>query len=638
MLFEEAYEVLRGLRDENPDLPMNDDTFTKGRIESLEEYFTHIGHLAKYHTDQIAMWGYSNATYQKSAKFLMLPMDEKHDVEAGCFYIDLDSRNIQVPSAYVKNGVSVTGDQLAETLMFKVPRYFDYTDLTSTEIYVQWTNPAGQEGASRIVLVDYESEPGYILFGWPLTSSITVEGKNPLKFSVRFFIRDSITKSIKYSLNTLATSVSIKQALYTDFNNDLQADDPASLFATAIKNGLNSNVTLAMVPEFFDEFVLPAKISLNPDTDSLEMVVSGGSPDTGTVNYVWTYLPRYVKNNQVVSRENDPQMVEMTSKVYRKKPDSVTTPLENRTYWEKSADGKYTITGDTSFKEGKEYFEEVNVYTIFSKTTDKANVLSPNVKYWDDPDEGHHISGEYIVRLINYIGANDTEGVQIRSCIVPCVEYVNFKTNLGSHAELIEVSDDSFEATLSVNVEVNDNAKKTYTWYKKELNNTFTEIPNSDTDYLIADQPGWYKVKVVGSLNREEMYNESAVCKVHKAIAAPVINKHLIDDVEVKGTNGTIMYNKAAGSILDLSININELTDLEKDEVTFSWFRNTVTNEGIDSNGIPVSLEQTDVVAIEDNHLKVKASGVDIYYCVITNKLAGKTADTTSDAFLITST
>lgn len=617
---------------------MNDDTFAKGRIESLEEYFTHIGHLAKYHTDQIAMWGYSNATYQKSAKFLMLPMDEKHNVEAGCFYIDLDSRNIQVPSAYVKNGVSVTGDQLAETLMFKVPRYFDYTDLTSTEIYVQWTNPAGQEGASRIVLVDYESEPGYILFGWPLTSSITVEGKNPLKFSVRFFIRDSITKSIKYSLNTLATSVSIKQALYTDFNNDLQADDPASLFATAIKNGLNSNVTLAMVPEFFDEFVLPAKISLNPDTDSLEMVVSGGSPDTGTVNYVWTYLPRYVKNNQVVSRENDPQMAEMTSKVYRKKPDSVTAPLENRTYWEKSADGKYTITGDTSFKEGKDYFEEVNVYTIFSKTTDKANVLSPNVKYWDDPEEGHHISGEYIVRLINYIGANDTEGVQIRSCIVPCVEYVNFKTNLGSHAELIEVSDDSFEATLSVSVEVNDNAKKTYTWYKKELDGTFTEISNSDADYLIANQPGWYKVKVVGSLNREEMYNESAVCKVHKAITAPVINKHLIDDVEVKGTNGTIMYNKAAGSILDLSIDINELTDLEKDEVTFNWFRNTVTNEGIDSNGIPVSLEQTDVVAIEGNHLKVKASGVDIYYCVITNKLAGKTADTTSDAFLITST
>ena len=638
MLFEEAYEVLRGLRDENPDLPMNDDTFKKGRIESLEEYFTHIGHLARYHTDQIAMWGYSNATYQKSAKFLMLPMDEKHDVEAGCFYIDLDSRNIQVPSAYVKNGVSVTGDQLAETLMFKVPRYFDYTDLTSTEIYVQWTNPAGQEGASRIVLVDYESEPGYILFGWPLTSSITVEGKNPLKFSVRFFIRDSITKNIKYSLNTLATSVSIKQALYTDFNNDLQADDPASLFATAIKNGLNSNVTLAMVPEFFDEFVLPAKISLNPDTDSLEMVVSGGSPDTGTVNYVWTYLPRYVKNNQVVSRENDPQMVEMTSKVYRKKPDSVTTPLENRIYWEKSADGKYTITGDTSFKEGKDYFEEVNVYTIFSKTTDKANVLSPNVKYWDDPEEGHHISGEYIVRLINYIGANDTEGVQIRSCIVPCVEYVNFKTNLGSHAELIEVSDDSFEATLSVSVEVNDNAKKTYTWYKKELDGTFTEISNSDADYLIANQPGWYKVKVVGSLNREEMYNESAVCKVHKAITAPVINKHLIDDVEVKGTNGTIMYNKAAGSILDLSIDINELTDLEKDEITFNWFRNTVTNEGIDSNGIPVSLEQTDVVAIEGNRLKVKASGVDIYYCVITNKLAGKTADTTSDAFLITST
>lgn len=638
MLFEDAYKVLEKLHADNPDLPMNEDTFAKGRIDSLEEYFTHIGHLAKYHTDQIAMWGYSNATFQKSAKFLMLPMDEKHNPEAGCFYIDLNSRNIQVPSVYVKNGVSVTGDQLAETLMFKVPRYFDYTDLTSTEIYVQWTNPAGQEGASRIVLVDHESEPGYILFGWPLTSTITVEGKNPLKFSVRFFIRDSITKTIKYSLNTLASSVSIKQALYTNFNNDLQVDDPASLFATAIKNGLNSNVTLAMVPEFFDEFVLPEKMSLDLTTDSLEMIVSGGSPDTGTVNYVWTYLPRYVKNNQVVSRAEDPQMYEETNKVYREKPVSVTEPLENRIYWEMTSDGKYIITSDEAFKENKKYYELVNVYTIYSEDTDKADILSPNVKYWDDPDEGHHISGEYIVRLINYIGANSTEGTQTRTCIVPCIEYVKFDTNLNSHSELMKVSDDNYETTLSVTVAVNDDAAKVYTWYKKTLDGDFEEITDADEDYCIVTEPGWYKVKVVGVLNREEMWNESAECKVHHAIKAPVIAQHTIDDIEVVGSNGTIMANKSTGEILDLAVNINELTDLEKDEVTFNWFRNTVTGDGIDSNGIPVSLDQTDVLAIEGNHLRVKASGVDLYYCVITNKLAGKTAETTSDAFLITST
>ena len=79
-LFDDAYKALLTMREKDPNgVQFSDSVEANGKISTLEEYFTHIGYLADYHTDNIQNNPPSNVTYQNSAKFLMLPMDEKHD-------------------------------------------------------------------------------------------------------------------------------------------------------------------------------------------------------------------------------------------------------------------------------------------------------------------------------------------------------------------------------------------------------------------------------------------------------------------------------------------------------------------------------------------------------------------------------
>lgn len=584
----------------------------------------------------------------------MLPMDEKHDVNAGCFYIDLNSRNIQVPAMYAKNGVSVTGDQLAETLMFKVPRYFDYTDLTSTEIYVQWTNPAGKEGASRIVLVDFEAEEGYILFGWPLTSNVTVEGPNPLKFSIRFFTRDT-DKNIKYSLNTLPASVNIKQALYTNFNNDLTIDDPSALFNEAIRNGINGNTIVPLIPVFFDEWVMEAdkdgsrKISLN-DNDALEMVVQGGSSDTGMTMYKWSYYPRFVTKNVAGDLNTHYSEIYTTSEsTPREKPKSVTEPLENRTYWTKSEDGKYIPFAGDTFDAAETYYEMVSVYTIPAFTTSKENVMKPSKELWGDVNDEnrvHHITGDYKVQVLNKIGSVDAaESHEVIVFTVPCIEYVNFENNLPSNAI---INDELGYANLDVTVNVNDNAEKTYTWKMRNLDHDFEVIKDEDGitpynhSYYYATEPGWYQVEVTGSLNREKMSSISEECKVTHPITYPVITEYYAGNITRGADNNeTFEIPVTFNQEIELKVEIEELNQLMTNGVTYTWYRNTVGSNGETKNGEKIEVvDGKEILEINDNILKVKLPenailGLAIYYCEISNTLGDKTLTTESDTFML---
>ena len=638
MLFDEAYQIIKKAHDADPEgVPMNENVLKNGRIASLEEYFAHIGYLADYHSNNLNTEMASNATYQKSAKFLMLPMDEKHDVNAGCFYIDLNSRNIQVPTVYSKYGVSVTGDQMAETLMFKVPRYFDYTDLTSTEIYVQWTNPAGEEGASRIVLVDYESEEGYILFGWPLTSNVTKESPNnaPLKFSVRFFVRDA-DKNIKYSLNTLTASVMIKQALYTNFNNNLKIDDPSILFGEAILNGVDTNMTLPKVPMFFSEWNLPAKDSLENDT--LELVTQGGAPDAGLVFYKWYYYPRFVEDNVVVDKKDDYQSKEYSANtnVPVEKPSNVLVPEDGRTYYVSDGQGGYVIFDGDTFEDNVTYYEMVNIYTIYNKDIAVEDVMEPSQKYWP------HVAGDYKVTLLNRIGTAEAPSNATLTCTIPCIEYVKFTTDLKNNEVLntIGEGDDAIDqAILTVSVEVNDDAEKSYEWYKKDSSDgEYVAITGATNSNVTVNTPGYYKAKVTGTLNREQMWNDSNECKVTYPAKAPEIKKYFIDDNEYTfNLDGVIETVPGLNKPTTFRIEIEELDEFKTDEVTYTWYRNTPN-----SNAKEVSVSDADIESINGNEITVKllhnsALPVDIafYYCEIANTLAGKTETTISEVFQI---
>ena len=60
----------------------------------------------------------------------MLPLDEEP------FEIDANKRTITVPIHFKSSGVSVVGDEIAETVFFRIARFFDAMDLETCDIFV----------------------------------------------------------------------------------------------------------------------------------------------------------------------------------------------------------------------------------------------------------------------------------------------------------------------------------------------------------------------------------------------------------------------------------------------------------------------------------------------------------------------
>lgn len=163
-----------------------------GEITSLDEYFEYIQDLKNI-----------------SPIYTILPIDEE------LFVIDANSRKIAIPKAFADNGVSVQGDEISEVLYFKIDRYYDMEDLYNDDIFIEWRTPANEngeifEGVSKPWAIDLESQPGYIVFGWPLASEIT-KAPGDVTFSVRFYRFED--HALLYSLSTLTNTVTIKPGI-----------------------------------------------------------------------------------------------------------------------------------------------------------------------------------------------------------------------------------------------------------------------------------------------------------------------------------------------------------------------------------------------------------------------------------------
>lgn len=186
---------------------LNPDGTEKGAVENfssqigittLEEYYNWLPDLKRDIN--------GNPT-----KYTILPLDEPH------FEINANTRAINIPNEFKKNGIAVQGDDLAEVVYFKVDRYFDAMDLNNTEIYIEWETPKDKtheavKSVSDIYIRDIESEPGKLIFGWAISDALTAAAGN-LKFSVKFLQWDENEATGKrvmvYALNTLTATIAI---------------------------------------------------------------------------------------------------------------------------------------------------------------------------------------------------------------------------------------------------------------------------------------------------------------------------------------------------------------------------------------------------------------------------------------------
>lgn len=382
MLFTEAYEYLRdldkGYVDEN-----------KERFGSLAEYYYHMADFFE----------------TQKYKYVMLPIDEEP------FKIDLNTRAIEIPQSFAKCA-SVQSDQLAETIIFVADRYFDYMDLATTNIYVQWTIPENRKlgteaynGATEIEMIDLESLPGKIKFAWPLNEKITAV-PGVVKFSVRFFRlnKDSSNEyKLAYSLNTIEKEIVIKEALQPELNRK-NIENPISdnLFKNAIVDNLYSDE--GVIPPLKPTYEEPGSnitadtmidvngvkvVSLSDNTITLraQAIVA----DAGDITYKWLH-----------SRDED-EKVYYDCENYPNFDDDGNV-IENSFITFGNIKDEYVLIEPTERIRNERYYEKVgeNGYKLYTGTIPANIPLYERYTTFTVPNTGK-ITGYYRAEAFNNI-------------------------------------------------------------------------------------------------------------------------------------------------------------------------------------------------------------------------------------------
>lgn len=128
--------------------------------------------------------------------------------DAEIIEVDLNKRVIDLNHSAYSKFLSVERDHYAETVYFKVPRYFDDVDLLRMCCVVEYVNANGDARVAPIMVKDVTTEPGYIIFGWCIHGDATrYPGK--VRFAIRFFAIDLSKHEFVYSLRTQQATATV---------------------------------------------------------------------------------------------------------------------------------------------------------------------------------------------------------------------------------------------------------------------------------------------------------------------------------------------------------------------------------------------------------------------------------------------
>lgn len=133
--------------------------------------------------------------------------------------VNLNTREIELSTSAYSNFLSISHDHYAETIYFRIPRYYDGVDLSQMACVVEYVNAHGDSRVSPIVLKDIMTEPGYILLGWCIHGDAT-RYSGTIKFALRFyaivFDQNGIENRFVYSLRTQQASGKILYGMPED--------------------------------------------------------------------------------------------------------------------------------------------------------------------------------------------------------------------------------------------------------------------------------------------------------------------------------------------------------------------------------------------------------------------------------------
>lgn len=585
-------------------------------ITSLDEYFSYIVEL--------------NAI---SKRYTILPLDEE------VFEIDANARTITVPQSFQKNGISVQGDEVGEIVYFRINRFYDAMDLALRNIYIEWKSAAKDENGKEITgvsvpwVIDTESDPGFIIFGWPLSSKIT-KAAGQISFAVRFYTFDPDTDTLKYSLSTLTQTATIKPALNFDLVNIIQdgslIDNCDALVADRL---INSSVTAGAVKAEEPEFIvnLVEHLTLDANEEDFRVVpitrsVQAIAKDAGQLSYAWKKYDYH--NNERLEMPFEITMAKTTD----------TARVEGKLYF--LAD----TLGDRGFilYKGDVFDENANDYQgpIYERfSTGTLNSI-----------------GKYYAIATNRVRQSTATTESIVCIIKPPVEPV-ITTNVTDKEILNEGN--SFTKELKVTVRIDDEGKETYQWFKMAPGTSdFVAIEGAtDASYEIVGSAeenaetgavgdGLYKVVITNNLNlnvdgtmaKDDI--ESAVCRV----THPAAKMDVTAISEVEFTMADIQAGDSCAIKAEFPEGSAEHVEnwrTEEDSVIYQWYRYFAKDHDIADDielakdGI-YEVRTTDVPIVDnanDTMFAPQSSGV--YFCLVTNTYNGTTATRTSEFFTV---
>ena len=575
-LFQRAYDALK---EAGVDVEGNGQRFT-----SLDEYFSHM-------EDYLNINRYD---------FMLVPLDEEPCV------IDANTRQIKVPASFSKCA-GVQNDHMAEMVTFVIDRYFDFVDLANMTIYVQWTAQDGNkpvEGASYISVIDRESLPGKIKFGWPLVKEFTQYAGN-LKFSVRIFKRKN-DGTISYSFNTLPASIAISKALQPSVNLEQDAVNADDYFKAAVVNSMYPGAGV-------QEPLLPRFVAPGLNIKEKEMVIEKLAEGD-----------RYLKVQAIAGDGG-----ELTYKWYYS-ADEGETWEDIEVLGKGSANDEYQkVEGITSLAQGEIYYVATSDnplgYKVYTGKEVPAEDLFERYSVYSFPATGE-IVGKYKAAATNSVGKATTNEVFSNVITLPGPADIAFVKNLNEHYIL-----ENGKCTLVA--QIDSVSGVSYDWYKAETETALegTLVAESSTGSYEVVEPGYYWTGITLTQNREAKTTLSNKAKVTNMPEAPI--------VEHTGDGGNIPLGNSTTFTVSVT-NENFDNELYSEQITYKWqiqvadidnsFRDLteadrVVKEGTEYNGdgcVEGNFE-SNTITVHNRDDKYKA-----FRCLVTNHLNGKTAVT----------
>ena len=623
-LFAKAYQALKTANKLKPEFENEE-----GRFLSLDDYFAHM-------SDLLAL----DVTY------MMLPLDET------TFAINANTRSISTPKI-----VTLQNDQIAETVVFTIDRFFDYMDLYNATIYVQWTLPSGKEGATLVEMKDIESIPGKIRFGWPLDSEITSE-VGQVKYSVRFWNKGVINNEEKvvYSFNTLSSSLNVSASLQPEITPDLDINAPhrSSIFAKAIRNSQATSYPIPVNPTFGEPGLdLPLYASLVDNTLTLKAQAVIG--DTGTISYRWYYKPAVDVvlgddsfNHEVFYPFEDDADPELPG--FEAFGGTVATVFEEVEYEageDLAADEFYYTLKAGSSPASYEAYTDVKAPTddtaLYQKFTTYA-VPQGEDKIHNIAKDDMKVTGEYIVRAVNTIGVNTSNEEPSSVCRLVSPDNVAFSTDLDATYVMAAAGGN---LKVAVNEQASDDAVVTYAWRKNIKSSERTEeqkdnwVTHENTSVANSNvlTPGWYDVTVSATLNREAKVVTSSVCKVTFDPVVPTLAHTVEDNHPMDGdmpifSDDTVTLSVATGSVVPSGYEAYD-EKLFSENLEYVWKitmadtpTRPLTQTDIDSGLVTGTLGGSSITINNPNNK------LWIISCYVTNVLNGKVVTSTDEQAL----